>query len=901
MGCALTGSAAQNGGSGKTPAGWTFACAAENDLYRVLAASRLACPRFATAGEAVRAAAEGSAVLILADGYPDKPTAVEPAVFDEAARKRLRLYVEYPERLPDMEVGAPKDVKYERGVVTSDVFGPSLAPRRIVLVSGCRYLPVKVAKSHLVAAKVAGVDSAVFGFQDTATEPLLFDHPCGNLLVGTTKLSHFVSGRYLPTEAWRTIWETILTRLQPDGAAWEPWGRFPSLPSDSEAGRGRQVRKPAALQLRWTPTVRPRFGPDEPLPADAETQALRRSADWIVASRSLRHADWPKETLNLSLTYNTVRDMPRPDWPVGDGSAGVLEGYSSTIRRDGSQPMRYAVRNDCTSEVAMLLATDAAVNGRPENARRAANLLDYIFDRSGLAAGPRADPQSPSYGLVGWALDHPGSYWGDDNARALLAVGAVAATAGERRWDEAVARAILANFRTTGVRGFRPSCVEEKGLQAQGWKPYWTSRHVHYSPHMQSWIWACNFWAYQQTRFEPLLARSKTGMRLMMQAYPARWDWILRSGTIERSRLLLPLAWLVRVDDTPEHRRWLRQIAEDLLALQDRSGALREVIGDGGPGIPSNASYGTCETSLIQTDGDPVCDMLYSCNFALIGLHEAAATTGDPLYAEAEERLARFLCHIQVRSEAHPELDGAWYRAFDFRRWDYWASSADWEWGPWCTETGWCQPWIASTLALRRQKTSLWDLVQKVDLKTHFDRLRPQMLPDEDLAGAKPATVSHAARGKPVRLTTLPDARYPGVGETALTDGEVSVADYQAGEWLGFEGPDLEAVIDLGTPTEIRTVATRCLQATGVGIYLPSQVEVALSQDGKQFQPAAEARSDVSPKEPGPLVHNVRVEVKPQLARYLRVRAVNVGVIPTGHPAAGRKAWLFVDEILVNP
>jgi hypothetical protein len=443
--------------------------------------------------------------------------------------------------------------------------------------------------------------------------------------------------------------------------------------------------------------------------------------------------------------------------------------------------------------------------------------------------------------------------------------------------------------------------VEEKGLQAQGWKAYWNSRHLHYSPHMQSWIWACNFWVYQQTRFEPLLARSKTGMRLMMQAYPGRWDWILRSGTIERSRLLLPLAWLVRVDDTPEHRRWLRRIAEDLIALQDRSGALREVIGDGGPGIPSNASYGTSETSLIQTDGDPVCDMLYSCNFALIGLHEAAVATGDAFYADAEERLARFLCRIQARSEAHPELDGAWYRAFDFRRWDYWASSADWEWGPWCTETGWCQPWIAATLALRCQKTSLWELVQKVDLRTPFDRLRPQMLPDADLTGPPPGTVSHAARGKPVTLTTPPDSRYPGIGETALTDGEVGTAEYQAGEWLGFEGPDLEAVIDLGAPTEVRTVAARCLQATGVGIYLPVKVEVAVSQDGKLFQPAAEAKGDVSQKEPGPLVRSVGAELKPQLARFLRLRAVNVGVIPADHPAAGRKAWLFVDEILVNP
>lgn len=889
---------ADTGADDKASPRWTFACSAENDLYRVLAASGVKCPRFATAAEAVRAAPEGSGVLVLADGYPDKPTPVETAVFDEAAKKRLRLYVEYPAQLPDMEIGAPKDVKYERGVVTSDFFGESLRPMRIVLVSSCRYLPVKAAKRHLVAAKVAGVDTAVFGLKDTAAEPLLFDHPRGNLLVATTKLSHFVTGRYLPTEAWRTIWETILARLDPQG---QPWGRFSNLPDAERRAPPRQVEKPAPRKLAWTPTVRPSYGPEDPLPADAEAQALRRSADWIAASRSLRHADWPKEALDRALAYNTVREKPRPEWPLGDGSLGVLEGFSSTIHRDGTQPMRYAVRNDCTTEVAMLLALDAEVNRRPENARRAANLMDYVFDKSGLAAGPRADPKGPSYGLVGWALDHPGSYWGDDNARALLAVGAAAALAGERRWDEPVARCILANFRTTGVRGFRPSCVDEKALRAQGWKHYWTSGHVHYSPHMQAWLWACNFWAYRQTRFEPLLARSRTGMRLMMQSYPGRWDWILRSGTIERSRLLLPLAWLVRVDDTPEHRRWLRRMAEDLVALQDRSGALREVIGDGGPGIPSNASYGTGETSLIQTEGDTVADMLYSCNFALIGLHEAAAATGDPFYAEAADRLARFLVRIQLRSEAHPELDGAWYRAFDFRRWDYWASSSDWEWGPWCTETGWCQPWIAGAIALRRQNTSLWDLVGKVDLKTHFDRLRPQMLPDADLVAARPQTVAHAARGKPVKLKTQPDPRYPGMGELALTDGEIGTTEYQVGEWLGFEGPDLEAVIDLGSPTEVRAVAVRCLQATGVGIYLPTKVEVALSNDGREFRPAAEAKSEVSQKEAGPLVRAIEAQVKAVPARYVRVRAVNVGTIPAGHPAAGRKAWLFVDEILVNP
>ncbi|MCR4412569.1 MAG: hypothetical protein NUV77_09120, partial [Thermoguttaceae bacterium] len=509
--------------AGSSHAGWTFCCRADNDLFRAVTAAGVDSPRFDSPVDAVRSAPAGSGVLVLADGYPDKPNVVAAEVFDAAARKRLRLYVEYADRLPDLAFGPPKDVKYERGVVESDFFGGALPKGRIVLVSSGRYLPVQSnVSAHLVAAKVAGVDTAVYGLANTPAEPLLFDHPRADMLVATTALSHFVRARYLPTDDWRTIWQAILARLHPQHGAVAP---------------------------QWTPTVRPSYGPGDPLPDDFAAQAVRRSADWVVASRALRHRDWPAEALALSATYNTVRDMPSSAWPVEDGSFGLLEGFSSTIRRDGSQPMRYAVRNDCNMEAAMLLACDADLNARPENARRAARLVDYILGESGLAGGTRADPKSPSFGLIGWALDSPNAYWGDDNGRAILAVAAVAALCGERRWNDAMVRCILANFRTTGASGFRQECIQEKTLAERGWTSFYTSRAAWYSPHHQAWPWACYLWAYRQSGYAPLLVRTKAGIRAMMQAYPARWNWILRSGTIERSRMLLALAWLVRVDD----------------------------------------------------------------------------------------------------------------------------------------------------------------------------------------------------------------------------------------------------------------------------------------------------------------------------------------------------------------
>jgi len=684
-----------------------FSCEGTNDLYRLLSEVAPKLPRFDIPADAVAEASEGASVLILADGYPEQTTLVDQALFETAARKDLRVYIEFPAFLPGIGETHARSTKLERGVVTSDVFGSALKPMRIVMINGCRFVPATAERPHIVLAKVAGVNTAVFGLGETESAPILFEHPDGDLLVATTKLSHCVTGRYMPTDAWRTIWGTILGWL-------EPGKDFP--------------------ELNWTPTVRPSYQRDEPLPADAESKALRRCAQWFFDSRILRHPDWPRQVLDYSLIYNTVRQSPSLDWPLGDGSLGVLEGFSSTIRFDGSQPMRYAVRNDCMTEVAMALAFGTRLHDHPKSGEVAANLLDYVLFDSVLTRGSKGDPQSSSYGLVGWALDRPEDYWGDDNARAMLAIMATSKLLGESKWDEPLVRCLLANLRTTGALGYRRDCIADDKLQARGWESFWRGRYRKYSPHYESWLWPCFFWAYDKTGFKPFLERPLRGVESLMDAYPKGWRWCNRSGAIERARALLPLAWLVRVDDTSKHRHWLRTIAEGVVELQDECGAIREIIGGRRPGTLSNAEYGTRETSLIQENGDTVADMLYTCNFALIGLHEAAAATGDPFYRQAEDKLAAFLCRIQIRSEAHPELDGAWYRAFDFKRWEYWASNADWEWGPWCTESGWTQPWIAATLALRQMNTSLWELTADSRAGDCFGKYQKQMLPDGTLA-----------------------------------------------------------------------------------------------------------------------------------------------------------------------
>jgi hypothetical protein len=329
-------------------------------------------------------------------------------------------------------------------------------------------------------------------------------------------------------------------------------------------------------------------------------------------------------------------------------------------------------------------------------------------------------------------MDGFGVYYGDDNARSMLGTMAAAALLNSDRWDESLLRCLLGNLRTTGKLGFRENRIDEGPLQKNGWRYYFERETVRYAPHYQAYLWATYLWAYHKTGFPLFLDRARNAIRMTMSAYPNEWQWT-NGIQQERARMLLPLAWLVRIEDSAEHREWLKRVATDLLAAQDASGAIREEIGTAGKGDygppKSNDEYGTKEAALIQRNGDPLSDLLYTTNFAFLGLHEASAATGDGLYKDAEEKLAKFLCRIQVRTESNPELDGAWFRAFDFNRWDYWASNADAGWGAWSVETGWTQAWITSVLGMRQMGTSFWDLTAGSGIKKHLNALVPVMLP----------------------------------------------------------------------------------------------------------------------------------------------------------------------------
>jgi hypothetical protein len=694
----------------------TISCAETNDLYKTLVGNNINCLRFNTPMEAVEMAREGSGVMILADGYPEKTTTLDSSFFRIAVKKKLRLFIEYPAFLPGLAIGPPRHTQLERVVVTTKEIS-GLDHMRILALHGCVFTPVKADEPILAAGRVAGFDKAVFGLDSASIAgAILFRYPTTGWLISTTMLSQFITARYAPQSAIQALWGYILAYVEGEG-------EHPGLPG-------------------WIPEVRPSYSRDQELPAGAGRLAVQRGIDWHTKAGMLLGKEgweeykqlWNLNDSNMHTTVEAVDNAaPGPESEPGNGSYGVLEGIASEVNYDGSQPTRWWLRSDSNGESSLAFALRWKMDGDTLSRQVAENLLDWLYFSSGLF---QTDPSRPNYGLLFWAPGNAQALYQDNDVKAILGCIGTSCLLNTDKWDEVLAMNILANFRTTGRKGFRGIRIENPDLLARGWRYYRDMDVFLPQPHYEAWTWASYLWLYDKTGWKPLLDKTSSAIRMMMEAYPSEWRWT-NGIQQERGRMLLPLAWLIRIDDRPEYREWLRRIASDIERCQDESGAIREELGEPGRGDmappASNSAYGTGEAPLIQTNGDSAADLLYTCNFTFLGLNEAYAATGEDQYRRMAGKLADFLIRIQVKSEKHRELDGGWFRAFDYRQWEYWGSNADSGWGAWSIETGWTQAWIPSVLAMREMNLNLWDISRQSKVNAQFQRIRSTMIPDADL------------------------------------------------------------------------------------------------------------------------------------------------------------------------
>lgn len=675
----------------------------KNNLYEQLLKEGYKVVIYDDLNALISEAPENASIMILAKDYPLEPIRLSREDIIKIEEKKLRCYVEYVSTI-DNEIltDDPVQLSLERVVVKGIPDCDYLPEMSLLSMNNSFILPVKKEESLLVTAKVVGFDKAEFGLEGTSYNSLLFFYS-DDILISTSKLSDFATARFTPEYKWEIVFEYIMTWL---------------------------TKADSKIKFKnWLSYVKPSFSEDYVVSDEDKKNSIKKGLEWFYNGKFL-----------LDEGSYPIYKKYESDWPYGpgldssflngDGSLGVLEGHASIVHANGKQDYRYWLRNDVQGEVALALYLGGKYLDNAIYSNNSENILKFAFEN--YRTGVRSDKNSSNYGLMSWTNLHPNVYYGDDNARALLGYILANKDLKNEEINKKIVECIIGNFRTSSVQGYKGSHgVDANVIEKNGWRSYFDMDFINPHPHFESWIWACYLWLYNKTGYTPLLEKAKTGIATTMSAYPYKWRWT-NGIQQERGRMILPLAWLVRVDPTDLHKKWLNQMIDDLLKYQVVCGAIQEQMGDPSlnfvGNVTRNEDYGKYEAPLIFRNGDPVSDMLYTTNFFIFGLNEAVELTGNPKHEKALSEIRDFLIKIQVSSSKYKDLDGAWFRAFNYENWDYWADNADNGWGAWCTLTGWIQSWIVSTQILMDMNTTYWDITDDISLNFDYDSLLKEML-----------------------------------------------------------------------------------------------------------------------------------------------------------------------------
>jgi hypothetical protein len=161
--------------------------------------------------------------------------------------------------------------------------------------------------------------------------------------------------------------------------------------------------------------------------------------------------------------------------------------------------------------------------------------------------------------------------------------------------------------------------------------------------------------------------------------------------------------------------------------------------------------------------------------------------------------------------------------------------------------------------------------------------------------------IDHLAMDKKITFEIPFSPKYPAKGDSTLVDGIGGYDDYHY-NWLGWEGTDMVATVDLGMPKQIDSLSCDFMEDQKSWIFMPESVSYFVSTDGTSFQPVGKPIESADPKPTKNFNTKSFTSIAgtPVTARYVKVVARNRKTCPSWHIGAGYTSWIFCDEIVVR-
>jgi putative alpha-1,2-mannosidase len=140
---------------------------------------------------------------------------------------------------------------------------------------------------------------------------------------------------------------------------------------------------------------------------------------------------------------------------------------------------------------------------------------------------------------------------------------------------------------------------------------------------------------------------------------------------------------------------------------------------------------------------------------------------------------------------------------------------------------------------------------------------------------------------------------YADQGDNTLINGIRGKANWRLGNWQGYQGNDLVAIIDMGRVKSVKQVSLGTLQDSRSWIVFPQYVQYWVSDDGSNYKLAATVNTKVDIKDLNIQTQDFTAPLNLN-TRYIKAIAKQYGPLPEWHESKGSLSYIFADEIVVE-